>query len=199
MGNLICFSGGVESTAMLSLCNPKEDLAVTFVDSTNDRYPRLYDTVDAELELVTQIVDYYKIDHVKVQIDFTHSNPKYYSKAEHVNQLLRYLPLCSILCDRHPTIERVWYGRNSEDWEAGERRNTNRFKIQAQTIWGKIKPNIPLYMPLVEYTKVQCWHMIPKEIQHLVESCYVHRDDIRESGCAFCQEKINLMKALKET
>lgn len=161
---LILFSGGVESTALLTVARPT-DIALTLTSPLAIPHFRIE---DAEA-----IVRHFDLERAFAR----HEIPG----RQFSHQMLAFVGVCAQYVDRNPGITEVWCGRNSAEPRAG----LKPFIDRMMAAWQLLQPDVPFLHPLDHLSKREQWEMIPNEIRHLVGSCEVSRMCGR---CPKCRE-----------
>lgn len=170
MSRLILFSGGVESTAMLTLAS-KSDIVTTVRDTSEKMYTTHHsDSVEA-------ITKSFGLDlhYTDLRIPLAHERTSLY-------QLLTFINLAGLWVTRFPRITEVWYGI-TKDEPCTTMRSTFDHCVG---VWNAQHPKVPLKFPLSHLSKQEIWDMIPEGIQPLVSNC------IFESKCGQCRKCIEL-------
>ena len=198
MSRLILFSGGVESTAFLTLAR-KDDHILTVVDESSDEMMTTF-----RKENVEAILKYFNLKghYMKVSTE-KKFEPKSNSPYEY-HQIKVILPIASIWVTKHnkqwevesskPEITEIWYGMNQKDIRMSIQRKTKQFYDQYIKSWEILHPNVKFIFPLGNLTKLQQWEMIPFAIRHLVHSCRRVQPGIKFCGeCFKCLERKELI------
>jgi 7-cyano-7-deazaguanine synthase in queuosine biosynthesis len=172
---LILFSGGVESTALLTMSDPKDFLLIV-----EPPWPDNNETFNRSA--VEEISSYFKLKthYAQIKIDFF---SKYTSWS---HQIVYIFSVCHIFCSRYPEVKEVWYGLHRNEMDKEWKENLYRKKIKA---WNFLFPDIPFYIPLIHLTKREQWGLIPDEIKPKVRSC-IH--DVPCGKCLKCLEFQNM-------
>lgn len=164
--NLILFSGGVESTALLTKVS-SEDLIVTIK-------PPYVNSLETYSQHGNQILKYYGLDRRYVSLDIP-------SKSVFVHQLKYFIPIAAIIWQTIPFKE-IWIGRNVEDKTA----QVLELVDNLQLALNYFAPGVLINHPLDYLTKQEQWDIIPKELKPLVVSCIYKNNCGR---CFKCKEK----------
>lgn len=171
---LILFSGGVESTAMLTQAK-HEDILVT-VSKTYRNYALGYNQTSIEY-----IASYYnkKIQYTEINIPVDTNS--------FVHQMWYLQAVATLWVVKDQDITEVWCGRHSTDLEKPELRS---FIDKMMSIWDYTHPNVPFNHPLDHLTKLEQWNLIPNEIKQYVSSCST---GLRCGNCYKCKEFLELV------
>lgn len=172
---LILFSGGVESTAMLTIANPNDIIVVI-----NQKYSLPPKHVQYQTYHPTNAKLIAK--HFGFEVYFCSFEISYVGNPFTVfmHQINVFHSILNILCVGDPNITEVWCGLradeflNNPDSKALYLKIVKSFKI--------LQPNISFKFPLDHLTKQQQWDMIPDSIKPLVSSCLTH------NACGFCKK-----------
>jgi 7-cyano-7-deazaguanine synthase in queuosine biosynthesis len=171
MSRLILFSGGVESTALLTKAS-KDDIVMTIRDtSPNDHYtyhPNRIEEIARAFKVKIQYTD------LKIPI----------MKEQFVYQLWTFIPIAMMWCSRFPQITEVWYGLNNR--EPSPAPIVQESFEKCKKIWSIAFPEISLKFPLRHLSKDQQWKMIPKHIQPLISNC------LNNNFCGLCRKCVEL-------
>lgn len=175
MSRLILFSGGVESTALLTIASPGDYLLI----------------VDAGLNWYAPSVDYWKAHLIADRFGLelmtvTLSLPKVREKIDFVHQLEIFVGVANLIVRAHPEIDAVWCGRNSAEPSEAIAPTV----IRTMSAWDVISPDVPFVHPLDFMTKRQQWDLIPDDVKPLVVSCLRHQSQkvAADPACAKCKE-----------
>ena len=152
---LILFSGGVESTALLTTAGPN-DILVT-IKPIIKNYIATYNP-----NTVEKIASYYnkKINYVTINIPSTGNN--------FVHQIWYFVSIASLWVARDPSITSVVSGRHSKEPTP---ENKPAFDILLSA-WNVMHPTVPFLFPNGHLTKLEQWNMIPADVKPLVSSCF---------------------------
>ena len=178
MSRLILFSGGVESTALLTQSKP-DDLLLTIEPTYPNDRPS-FDPVKAD-----QLASYYglKVHYCKVNIPI---EPKPF---RFVHQMRIFVSLANLWVAKSSEITEVWCGRNSKEPSEG----ITPFINQMMAAWNVLQPRVPFLHPLDHLSKRAQWEMIPADLKPLVSSCMYHR---MCGTCRKCMELVCLSENL---
>lgn len=172
MSRLILFSGGVESTALLTKAS-KDDIVMTIRDiSPNDHYtyhPNRIEEVARAMNVQIQYTD------LKIPIQKTKG---------FVYQLWTFVPISIMWISRFPEITEVWYGLNNTEPSTSAKNDFER----CVKIWKVAFPQIDLRFPLRHLSKEQQWVMIPKHVRPLISTC------LNNNFCGTCRKCVELKK-----
>ena len=168
--NLVLFSGGVESTALLSRVS-SNDLIITV------KQPYV-NNLETYSEHGTKILKYYALERQFVSISIP-SNPLF------VHQLKYFIPIASLIWQTVPFKE-IWIGRNVED----KTQEVLELVDTLQAGLNMFAPGVVINHPLDYLTKQEQWDIIPKQLKPLVVSC-VYKNECNR--CFKCKEKNSLI------
>lgn len=178
MSRLILFTGGVESTALLTQAQPTDVLL-----SIDPTYPN-------------DLVTYRKTSAEKIAAHFGHTVQ--YAKAtipfeatpyKFVHQMRTFISICNLWVAKDSRITEVWCGRNSA--EPGEK--LQPFIDQMMAAWAVLHPTVQFLHPLDHLSKRDQWALIPPDVRHLISSCIHHKMCGR---CHKCMEWVCLSESL---
>jgi hypothetical protein len=146
MSRLILFSGGVESTALMTMATP-DDIALVI-------RPTDVKDVQAALTYKQSSIDAIsKFFNISVHYG-EYVLPRIQTKTSHVHQMKMFIGMVHLMVSRYPSIVEVWCGRNCDE----------------------PNPNVPFLHPLDHLSKVEQMVLIPKEIRHHISSCVTHNN-----------------------
>jgi 7-cyano-7-deazaguanine synthase in queuosine biosynthesis len=171
LSRLILFSGGVESTALLTKAS-KDDIVMTIRDTSPDDY---YTYHPNRIEEVARAM--------KVQIQYTDLKIPIHKK-QFVYQLWTFIPVAIMWVSRFPEINEIWYGLNNMEPSVSAKDDFEK----CIKIWKIAFPQINLRFPLRRFSKEQQWSMIPKHIRPLITTC------LNNNFCGTCRKCIELKK-----
>jgi 7-cyano-7-deazaguanine synthase in queuosine biosynthesis len=160
---LIFFSGGLDSTALLTMSTP-DDIIVTIVDVPDQKYNWFH---DVDVEKVKKIAKHFNrfiyfnpvhIPHVEIEqgvgVDQTNV---FFSVANNWARI------------KGKSLKEVWWGVYDLEYQnnvVNQKLRNDWFKA-----WEILHPNIKFHNPLGSSTKVEAWKMIPDEVKPLVTPC----------------------------
>jgi 7-cyano-7-deazaguanine synthase in queuosine biosynthesis len=185
----LAFSGGVESTALMSWLKSKGEKFVAFNLSISLPKPP-YGPI--EIWLATQRINAKKIaekmDVPLIELDMQMTNlntvrpeqPNYTGYSFQRWYIGWYLGLLTVY---NPGIENLYYGLNNEDTSAIDPVMRAKLESVITIMAGKNK----LKSPLDHLSKKEQWDLIPPDVQPLVLTCYNKVCGI----CFKCLERIN--------
>ena len=159
MSRLILFTGGIESTALLTQSKPDDVLL-----SITPVFPN--DTVTYKKSTSEKIADYFghKVTYAQISIPI---EPTPY---QFVHQMRVFISVCNLWVAKNLQITEVWCGRNSA--EPGV--ILKPFIDQMMAAWAVLHPNVQFLHPLDHLSKQQQWEFIPPEVKPLLSSCIYH-------------------------
>lgn len=172
MSRLILFSGGVESTALLTKAS-KDDIVMTIRDTSLNHYHTYHPN---RIEEVARAM--------KVQIQYTDIKIPIEKSKGFVYQLWTFIPITIMWASRFPEINEIWYGLNNTEPSALAKDDFEK----CVKIWKIAFPQINLRFPLRRFSKEQQWSMIPKHIRPLITTC------LNNNFCGTCRKCIELKK-----
>jgi 7-cyano-7-deazaguanine synthase in queuosine biosynthesis len=165
---LILFSGGVESTALLTIAEKQDILLLS--DLPFAKYQTGYDKSKCE-----QIADYFG----NRIIFYECCMPDDGEKWQH--QIHWLMTAAHLYVNSRDDITEVWHGRSQD-----ENRKMSSQKIDTyarhEEAWRILNPKIKLFKPLEFLSKKQQWNLIPDEVKPLVNSC------IYNNECGTCHK-----------
>jgi 7-cyano-7-deazaguanine synthase in queuosine biosynthesis len=170
---LIFFSGGVESTALLSFAN-YNDILLT-VDILLDN--RICHSINKDN--CKKIANSYGFDltHVDVVI------PKTAKTDTFIHQINVFNGIAHNICTVDSSITHVWHGLNSLEPKSHAVKDYDR----CINSWKLLQPNVFLEFPLKNYTKQQQWDSIPWDIKPYISSCVTY------NNCGICKKCVEMM------
>jgi hypothetical protein len=161
---LIFFSGGLDSTALLTLSKP-DDIIVCLIDTPGNEVCNWFGDVD--VDKVKKIAEHYD--------RFVYFNPVHipYAEIETGSGVHQTNVMFSVANNwariKGNSLKEVWWGVYDSEY------NNNVVVKQLRDDWFKcwniLHPDIKFHNPLGHLTKRSCWQMIPEEIQPLVTCC----------------------------
>lgn len=160
MSRLILFTGGIESTALLTISKPGDVLL-----SIEPTYPNDFTTYRKESSEKIAAHFGHAVQHAKASIPI---EPMPY---RFVHQMRTFISVCNLWVAKDGRITEVWCGRNSA--EPGEK--LKPFIDQMMSAWSVLHPNVPFLHPLDHLSKREQWELIPPELKPLLSSCLHHR------------------------
>lgn len=194
---IILFSGGVESTAMLEMMD-EDDILLTY----KDKYFIGHSNIDGVPENLKAIADYYKKKVHYFELHFSKNN------IIHAHNTTHLIPIAGMLVHRYPQIKEVWFGLSKDDMYKMTYKELGTYALGWYHdevflhFWNEVFPNVPLYSPVKDLTKVQLWEMIPDEIKKYTVSCELLEGSLADGGgCGDCwkchEQKYWIQKKLK--
>ena len=172
MPKLLMFSGGVESTALLHLLDPKEDyIGIIDLHTEVDIIP------DHDLTKQHKILGHFGFKNVCV-CNMNLSPVKNMGGGDTSSQ---YQPFAELLVAKLP-VDELWWGCHRDDHhdEAKWSRYREAFKL--------MHPHCAVRQPFEDKTKEEQWNLIDDEIKPFVVSCYIHHPEIQD-GCFLCKDR----------
>lgn len=170
MSRLILFSGGVESTALLSIAG-NADYLLTVVMESEWYAPSI------DLDKNKKLAGMSGLNSIRVKMNYP-----VLEGLRFVHQVQHFLGVCNVLVQAYGFTE-VWMGLNSTEPPAHSKASYDR----AFAAWEKLCPDVPFIVPFGHMTKAEQWRLIPKEMREFVVSCAVHQT--LENGCKKCMER----------
>lgn len=185
MKRLILFSGGVESTALVTI-KQDTDVVITIEDTSTGERPSFHRP--AILNIAEQL-------HFSVQFcSFT--LPCVRNRMHFAYQLWSFACVAALWLTKDPAITEVWYGLNKSSIPEHDIHHPRKRFAQLEAGWNAWHPTIPLQFPLKDYTKIEQWKMIPDHIKPLVRTCVHNIYPERDVNCGHCHkcEELRLLK-----
>lgn len=171
---LILFSGGVESTAMLTMADPKRDVVLTVRDYGEP------DPLFEELA-VARICG-----NLGFSVNFAYMNcGTAREPSTFTYQLFALMAAASMWVSKRPEITEVWHGMHS----GGPNANIKEAYYRTIHGWAVLHPKVHFYSPLDHETKAEQWARISDKIRPFVRNC------LHGNACGACRKCIDL-KAL---
>ena len=168
------FSGGVESTAVLTTLDPKRDHVLTVNDSS-----RFTSYVDNDEVATRKIARHYGFE-IPIYFNFEHTASP--TMQHCVKPVFTLLPAASIVCSKMREITEIVWGEHKHDIFSGA---TWPQYVEAFNI---MHPKIKVHMPLAHLTKQEQWEMIDDKVKPYVISCYDHHPQVVD-GCEMCEDR----------
>lgn len=171
MSRLILFSGGVESTALITQSLPG-DVILTIKPT----YPN--DLASYRQETAERIAAMYghEVHYAGATIPL---EPLPY---RFVHQMRVFVSVANLWVAKDASITEVWCGRNAK--EPGPA--LAPFIDQMMAAWSVLHPGVPFLHPLDHLSKREQWDLIPLEVRPLVSTCMFHR------MCGTCKKCLEL-------
>lgn len=171
MSRLILFSGGVESTALLSRSLPG-DVPLTILPT----YPN--DLATFRKKSAEEIAKHHGLEVRYARIEMPLEPLPY----NFVHQMRSFVSVANLWVAKDRSITEVWCGRNAK--EPGP--TLAPFIEQMMSAWALLHPTVPFLHPLDHMGKRSQWELIPETIRPLVSSCVLHR------MCGMCDKCLEL-------
>jgi 7-cyano-7-deazaguanine synthase in queuosine biosynthesis len=168
--NLILFSGGVESTALLTIAKPQDIILI--IDPVFSNVGRSYNKIS-----VQKITNWFNFKPVYATINFS-LEP---SSNIFVHQMKNFINICSLWVNGDSTIKSIWCGRNSNEPSPDIVPMINHL----MTVWKIMHPNVPFEHPLDHLSKYEQLNLIPETVRKYVYSCIY---DKKCGTCYKCKE-----------
>lgn len=171
MSRLILFSGGVESTALLSR-SQLGDVLLTILPT----YPN--DVATFRKGTAEDIAHHYGLEvrYARIEVPL---EPLPYN---FVHQMRSFVSVANLWVAKDTAITEVWCGRNAK--EPGP--TLAPFIDQMMAAWAVLHPAVPFLHPLDHLSKREQWELIPSALRDLVSSCIHHR------MCGTCKKCLEL-------
>lgn len=171
MSRLILFSGGVESTALLTQSRP-DDVLLTIEPA----YP--HDVATFRRASAEKIAARYglKMNFAGVTVPL---EPQPY---RFVHQMRVFVSVANLWVAKDSSITEVWCGRNAKEPGA----SLAPFINQMMDAWDVLHPRVPFLHPLDHLGKREQWELIPQDVRPLVSTCVFHR------MCGTCKKCLEL-------
>lgn len=164
---LIFFSGGVESTYMLTQAGYNDTIVIVDTNIFLSPIPPTFHPTNAE-----KIVKSFGYDPIYFSSKIKQSS------REFIHQYHVFLAAANFFCLGDTEISEVWTGLNKdmlvhESWS----KILNAFHI--------LHPTVSWVAPFDHMTKLEQWNKIPEDIKPLVSTCIYHTNC---GTCTKCQE-----------
>jgi hypothetical protein len=173
MPRLILFSGGVESTAMLSRSAP-DDIALSIYDRGEP---------DPTFDVVATIGIAKALERRQV---FAHLDVGVMrARDAFVYQTFALTAAASLWVSKDPSITAVWYGLKKGDPTPNV---ADQYWLCMEG-WAAMHPNVLFTAPFLELDEREQWELIPAAVRPLVRNCLTVKD------CGTCRKCLKL-KAL---
>lgn len=156
--NLILFSGGVESTALLTKAK-KDDIALVILPTFDN------DLATYRKGTTEKLAEYFGTQVIYGKVSITDNGPMTF-----VHQMSSFISICNLMAAKNPAIKEIWCGRNSSEPSEHIRKYIN----QQMLAWSILHPDVAFLHPLDHMTKKEQLRLIPAEIRGLVSSCAYH-------------------------
>jgi 7-cyano-7-deazaguanine synthase in queuosine biosynthesis len=171
VSRLILFSGGVESTALLS--QARHDDVLLTIQPTYPNDLATYRQGSAE-----QIAERYglKMNFAGATVPL---EPRPY---RFVHKMRVFVSVANLWVAKDASITEVWCGRNAK--EPGP--SLAPFINQMMDAWDVLQPTVPFLHPLDHLSKREQWELIPQDVRPLVSTCMFHR------MCGTCKKCLEL-------
>lgn len=183
MSRLLLFSGGVESTAMMTVKNP-DDVVITVEDTSPGEKPTFHRLA------VQNIAASMKFDVEFCTVHFPFQRPKQYWNY----QMWYLLPIAGLRIIRDHRITELWYGGEKAGNEPPFTEGTislndpqKKYK-QLKAAWDTMFPQVSLVFPLEQYTKQEQWEFIPDHVKPLVRTCLNNTNPNEDFNCGTCRK-----------
>lgn len=183
MKRLILFSGGVESTALLTI-KQETDVVITIEDTSPGETPTF------NRQAVLNIAHAFNTEVQFCTIFTPYERPKTMDTKYWVYQLWPFLAVASAWCAKDPSITELWYGGEYggvdllyDPWKK---------YVQLHDGWNIMHPTVPIVFPLEAYTKEQHWELIPDHVKPLVRTCILNVHPEKDENCGKCRKCLEL-------
>lgn len=167
MSSLILFSGGVESTALLSMARPNDTLLCIEPVYPGDLHTFRRATAE-------QIAKHFGFEVRYASADIPMLGP-------FVHQMRVFISICNLWVAKDASIRQVLCGRNSSEPSP----DIAPFIKQMMFAWGVLHPDVEFLHPLDHLTKKEQLALIPAEVRPIVSSCIYHTNC---GECVKCRE-----------
>lgn len=190
----LAFSGGVESTALMSWIKARGEKFVAFNLALALPEPP-YGPVEVWLVKqrinARQIAEKMGVPLIELDIQMTNMGTVRPEKPNYKYSFQRwyiswYLGMLTVY---NPGIKNLYYGLNNEDTSAVNPEMRARIVAMIELMAGEDR----LRTPLMHMSKAEQWDLIPKDVQPLVLTCYNHVC----GHCFKCQERLSAGIPLK--
>lgn len=168
MGRLILFSGGVESTALLTIANRHNDMAL-FVNDTSHHLDRT-----ADMNAAANVLRAMAFPMLSVDLCVWGGNLR---RRPFVQQMWSFMAACSLVLAKHDAFNEIWYGMHR-----GEPNEVCRHQHYAAVHGFEKAHGVHVTSPLIRETKEQQWERIPAHVRPLVRNCFT------ADACGTCKK-----------
>lgn len=174
MRRLILFSGGVESTALLTLAD-KKDLLLT---------------CEIPFKGIPGCLDYTKCRAIASMfgnslIEFKF--PIQIQERQWLHQINWFIFACHLVAESRGDISEVWWGMHHDESHKVKNYSIDRRRAleKCMTAWSVLQPTIKFSIPLEFESKDKQWQRIPDDVKKYVNWCSFNNDC---GKCAKCLE-----------
>lgn len=187
MAKLVMFSGGVESTALMSQLNPSTDYALvvkTYCTKPHAAGVGLNNNIEKNYDdkAIREICDHYKFWNL-VEFEFKYSPASGMTVGD--NQRWWLYPALLAIVHKIPAVDEVQFGFNAGEDLNGMTGSYAKYK----KFVAEMMPNLKITEPLAHLTKRQQIEMIDPKVIHHVISCYTKDDPGHDPElCYKCKE-----------
>jgi len=176
---LIFFSGGLDSTALLTLSTP-DDIIVTIIDTPGNKVNWFHDVDIAKVKKIAKHFNrfiYFNPVHIPVaEIE----------KGQGVEQTNVMFSIANNWARiKGESLKEVWWGVYDSEME----HNLDNKKLRRDWFkaWEILHPNIKFHNPFGHLHKSDCWKMIPDQVKPLVHVCRaIPKGNIETCICNKC-------------
>jgi len=174
---LILFSGGVESTALLTIADKKDLLLICGVPRKNYTYGLDY----AKCKKIASVYG-----NEIMEFDF----PNQIDGSKWTNQLMWFVFTSYLIVASRDDINEVWWGMHYNESHRNFNHPIERKKNfeRIMTAWYTLHPTIKFWAPLEFETKTQQWQRIPDDVKKYVSWCNTNND------CGVCRKCLEFKK-----
>lgn len=173
MRRLILFSGGVESTALLTIANSSDIILICDI-------PRKDFGGGLDWEKCRRIARHFGNE----TIEF-----KFATKIEGkqwMHQINWFIFPCHMIAESRGDISEIWWGiRYNDGINLPERRHIFE---KCMCAWKILQPTINFISPLESLSKTKQWQMIPNEVKRYVNWCNTN------NNCGVCRKCLEFKK-----
>lgn len=167
MRRLILFSGGVESTALLTIANSNDILLICDI-------PRKDFGGGLDWEKCRRIARYFGNETIEFKF------PTKIEGKQWMHQINWFIFSCHMIAESRGDISEIWWGiRYNDGINLPERRHIFE---KCMCAWKILQPTINFISPLESLSKTKQWQMIPNEIKRYVNWCNTN------NNCGVCKK-----------
>ena len=174
---LILFSGGVESTTLLTIADKKDLLLICDI-------PRKDFVGGLDHTKCRTIASMYGNEYLEFKF------PVRIEGKQWMHQINWFIFACHLVAESRGDISEVWWGMHHDESHRVNNYPIDRRRIleKCMTAWRVLQPEIKFLIPLEFETKTQQWQRIPDSVKKYVNWCN-HNND-----CGVCRKCLEFKK-----